>query len=157
MAYIVDTDFPKLQRVPDEIIKARSKVVRLVTLYSFKFAESFTNYVSPFFEKIWNMVCNNKVAPTKQNEKLIQAVVRYLSEMAGHPSFHEFFRANMLPLFNLIIVPNIAITNDDIDEYSDEPETYIRNDLEESDSETRRRQCMKFVQSLSKKFQNEVN
>lgn len=33
---------------------------------------------------------------------------------------------------------------------------YLRNDLEESDSETRRRHCMKFVQQLSKKFRNEV-
>lgn len=62
----------------------------------------------------------------------------------------------MIPLFQLIILPNISITEDDVDEYNDEPETYIRNDLEESDTDTRRRQCMKFVQSLSKKFQDEI-
>lgn len=56
----------------------------------------------------------------------------------------------------MIIVPNISITEDDIDEYEMEPDTYIRNDLEESDTDTRRRQCMKFVQQLSKKFPNEV-
>jgi len=45
----------------------------------------------------------------------------------------------MVPLFELIVVPNISITEDDIDEYESEPETYIRNDLEESDTDTRRR------------------
>lgn len=44
-----------------------------------------------------------------------------------------------------------------MDEYEDEPQMYIKNDLEESDSETRRRQCMKFVQQLSKRFQSEMN
>lgn len=63
----------------------------------------------------------------------------------------------MLQLFTLLIVPNISITEDDLEEYEMEPEQYIKNDLEESDTETRRRQCMKFVQSLSKRFANEVN
>lgn len=51
----------------------------------------------------------------------------------------------MITLFSLIIVPNISITEDDLEEYEFEPESYVRNDLEESDTETRRRQCMKFV------------
>ena len=50
------------------------------------------------------------------------------------------------------MLPNISITKEDEDEYEDEPQTYIKNDLEESDLETRRRQCMKFVQALSKRF-----
>ena len=62
----------------------------------------------------------------------------------------------MIPLFQLIIIPNISITEEDVEEYEFEPETYIKNDLEESDTDTRRRQCMKFVQSLTKHFPNEV-
>lgn len=45
----------------------------------------------------------------------------------------------MLPIFQTIILPNISITQDDQDEYEDEPDMYIKNDLEESDTETRRR------------------
>jgi len=59
-------------------------------------------------------------------------------------------------LFNVLVLPNISITEEDIDEYEDDPQAYIKNDLEESDQETRRRQCMKFVQALSKRFQNEM-
>jgi hypothetical protein len=45
----------------------------------------------------------------------------------------------MISIFALIVVPNISISEDDVDEYEGEPESYIRNDLEESDTETRRR------------------
>lgn len=45
----------------------------------------------------------------------------------------------------MIIIPNISITEEDIEEYECEPQNYIKNDLEESDVETRRYQCMKFV------------
>ena len=44
-----------------------------------------------------------------------------------------------------------------MEEYEFEPHVYIKNDLEESDSETRRRHCMKFVMNLARKFQNETS
>ena len=68
------------------------------------------------------MVCNNQVPSNKQNEKLIQAVIRYLNEMASYPDLNEFFKTNMISVFSLLIVPNISITEDDIDEYEGEPE-----------------------------------
>lgn len=61
-----------------------------------------------------------------------------------------------MKIFDILILPNISITAEDLDEYEEEPDAYIRNDLEESDMETRRRYCMKFVQQLSKKFPAEV-
>ena len=63
----------------------------------------------------------------------------------------------MLQIFTSIIIPNISITEDDLEEYEFEPEKFIQNDLEESDTESRKRECMKFVQSLSKKFPEAVN
>ena len=63
-----------------------------------------------------------------------------------------FFKTNMLSIFSLLVLPNISLTPEDIDEYEEEPETYLKNDLEESDVDTRRRQCMKFVQALARKF-----
>lgn len=131
--------------------------MRLVHIYQFKFNEYFQKYSAFFFDRIWGMVCNQQVQATKHNEKLVQAVIRYLSEMSSYPDLADFFKTNMLAIFSLIVVPNISITEEDEEEYAMEPETYIRNDLEESDAETRRRQCMKFVQSLSRKFPNEVN
>ena len=56
----------------------------------------------------------------------------------------------------MLVLPNIAITEQDLEDYEFEPQTYIKNDLEESDAETRRRHCMKFVSKLSSFFENEV-
>lgn len=68
-----------------------------------------------------------------------------MSETSQNPNNEAFFKTNMLNLFQIIILPNISITQDDQNEYEEEPDMYIKNDLEESDSETRRRQCMKFL------------
>lgn len=81
------------------MVKCRQKVVRLVHIYQFKFNEFFQKFSQYFFEKIWTMVLNKHVAATKQNEKLIQAVIRYLNEMSTYPDLTEFFKSNMLSLF----------------------------------------------------------
>jgi Cse1 len=108
-------------------------------MYQFKFNEFFSSYSQTFFERIWGMVCNKQVPAVKQNEKLIQAVIRYLSEMSTYTELGDFFKTNMMSLFSLLIVPNISLTHDDMEEYEYEPESFVRNDLEESDTETRRR------------------
>ena len=131
-------------------------MVRLAHLYQFKFGEHFEKYQDVYFQKVWEIVANNKLSADRECERLVFAVVRYLGEAAGLPNYRDFIKSNLQLLFQVLVIPNISLTQQDIDEYEDEPHVYLRNDLEESDSETRRRHCMKFVQQLSKKFQNEV-
>jgi hypothetical protein len=42
------------------------------------------------------MVLNGQVGASKQNEKLVQVVIRYLSEMSTFPDLVDFFKGNML-------------------------------------------------------------
>jgi Cse1 len=139
LTWVMEIDFNFGGRTPDELVKCRSKAISLVQLYQSKFLEHFSKYSHHFFGKIWQMVLNKWVTANKQNEKLIQNVIKYLSEMSNYPDLTEFFKINMLNIFTLIIVPNISITEDDLEEYEFEPDTYVKNDLEESDAETRRR------------------
>jgi len=76
---------------------------------------------------------------------MVQAIIRYFSECVAMPNYSEFIKQNLQPIFEIIILPNISITEEDTDLFEDEPHVYIKMDLEESDSETRRRLCMKFV------------
>jgi len=92
------------------------------------------------------LVDQNKVQPTKQGEKLVRVIVKYMGEMANQPSKAEFMKMNLIKIFDILILPNISITPEDMEEYEDDHDAYIRNDLEESDTETRRRHCMRFVQ-----------
>ena len=88
--------------------------------------------------------------PNTDSEKLVQAVVRYLSECVSLPKYQEHIKGNLTSIFQVILIPNISITQEDTDWYEDEPETYVKNDLEETDVETRRSICKKFLQRLTK-------
>jgi exportin-2 (importin alpha re-exporter) len=69
----------------------------------------------------------------------------------------DFIQLNLIKIFDILIIPNISITQEDQEEYEEDPDAYIRNDLDEQDTETRRRHCMKFVNQLSARFPQEVN
>ena len=47
--FILAQDYPKFAKIPEEIIKARGKVVSLTYLYTFKFGEYFTKYSDTMF------------------------------------------------------------------------------------------------------------
>ena len=128
----------------------------MIYLYSFKFGEYFKEYSEPMFQNVWQLVDSNKVQANKQCEKLVRVTVKYMGEMTLLAIKQEFIKMNLMKIFDILILPNISITAEDNDEFEDDPDAYIRNDLEESDVETRRRYCMKFVQQLSKKFPEDV-
>jgi exportin-2 (importin alpha re-exporter) len=101
-------------------------------------------------------VQKRSITSSKSCERLLFALVKYLGDCAAIPSYTEFLCGNLQSLLEILVLPSISITQEDIDEFEDDPQAYIRNDLEESDVETRRRQCMKFLQQLSKRFPQQM-
>ena len=65
----------------------------------------------------------------------------------------EDFTLSFKPTWVMQHTALLTLRNDSTkEEYEYEPHQYIKNDLEESDAETRRRHCMKFVNRLSTNF-----
>ena len=95
--------------------------------------------------------------PSRECKTLIFALVNYLGDVAKMTKFKEFIGQNLETLFQVIVLPNISLAEQDLEEYEFEAAQYIKNDLEESDAETRRRTCMKFVSKLSAVFASEVS
>jgi exportin-2 (importin alpha re-exporter) len=110
-----------------------------------------------FFQAIWQVVADHRVTSAREAERLVFALVKFIGECAKSvPSYSEFIKQSLPLVWSVLVIPNISLTQQDVDEFEDDPQQFIKNDLEESDSDTRRRHCMKFVNQLSKKFPNEV-
>ena len=111
--FILSVEYQKLQKVPDELHKARGKVVSLIYLYNFKFGEHFQQYQDDMFMSIWATIESNKVQAIKSCEKLFRATVKYIGEMTNVNSKKEFIKNNLMKIFDILILPNIAITQED--------------------------------------------
>lgn len=55
-----------------------------------------------------------------------------------------------------IIIPNLFLRDVDIEIFEDNPEEYIRKDIEKSDADTRRRAASDLVQGLCGQFEQKV-
>ena len=83
------------------------------------------------FQSIWGLIHNNKVQATKKSKKLVRETPNYIAEMLNYSEKREFIKQNLMKIFDIIVLPNISITPEDQDEFEDDPDAYIRNDLEE--------------------------
>ena len=92
--FVIGQDYPQFQKVPEEVMKARGKVVSLLYLYNFKFSEYFVKYDGQAFQAIWSLIEHNKVQASKKSENLIKTTMKYLGDVINNPSKVEFMKSN---------------------------------------------------------------
>mmetsp|Transcript_5909 Transcript_5909/g.9617 ORF Transcript_5909/g.9617 Transcript_5909/m.9617 type:complete len:96 (+) Transcript_5909:928-1215(+) len=93
------------------------------------------------FESVWALITNNKIFASRSSSKLVKVTSRYLGDCLLDQQKAAHIKMNLSKVFDILILPNIAITQDDQEEYEESPDAYIKNDLEESENETRRKYC----------------
>jgi hypothetical protein len=64
---------------------------------------------------------SGSITAGRESERLVFAIVRYLGDCASIQKYQEFIRQNLPHIFTILILPNISITQDDMDEYNEEP------------------------------------
>jgi exportin-2 (importin alpha re-exporter) len=76
----------------------------------------------------------------------------------NRPQYRNLFEneESLKSICEKIIIPNLFLRDIDIETFEDNPEEYIRKDIERSDVDTRRRAASDLVQALSQEFEKEV-
>lgn len=75
-----------------------------------------------------------------------------MQTVVNNEQVKAIFQEKMGAIFEKLIYPNMVITEYDLEQFESAPDTYITNDLEEADNETRRRNCINFVHALGRNF-----
>lgn len=140
----------ELKDLSEEILSCKTHIIKNVTLYCERYSSDFEAYIMPFFNLIWDQVEIIRMEP--DFDKFVSAILRYLRSVVRNEKAKCFFTEKMPLLFSKLLFPNIVVTENDIDQFDNSPDTYISNDLEEADTETRRRNCIDLIRSLAKFF-----
>ncbi len=84
-------------------------------------------------------------------------ILKFMQSAMHNATVKPVLEAKMSIFFQKFIYPNMVITETDLEQFESSPDTFITNDLEEADTETRRRNCINLVHALSRDFRlNEV-
>jgi hypothetical protein len=106
----------------EAVFRTKAKVVRLADIYQFKFGEHLGNYGDVFFQAIWQVVADNRVTSAREAERLVFALVKYIGECAKSiPSYADFLKGNLQHIWNVLVIPNISLTSQDVEEFEDDP------------------------------------
>jgi len=118
----------------------KSQICDNVSLYAQKYDEEFAKFLPQFVTDIWNLL----VTTGKE--------VKYDLLVSKRPQYKSLFEADgvLQSICEKVVIPNMEFRNADEEQFEDNPEEYIRRDLEGSDVDTRRRAACDLVRGLIK-------
>ena len=130
----------------------KAEICEIASLFVQRYsdAENSKEYTQKFAEYIWNLLI--KTNQDVQNDTLVSTAIRYLVTVAERPETRPLFQnADILnSLCENVIIPSLTFRDIDKELFDDDPEEYVKRDIEGSDIDTRRRAACDLVQALSK-------
>lgn len=141
---------------PGVLEELRSQICDNIGLYAHKYEEEFQPYMQQFVTAVWNLLLSTG-AETKY-DLLVSNAIQFLASVADRPHYKNLFEdENVLgSICEKIIVPNMEMRECDVELFEDNPEEFIRRDLEGSDVDTRRRAACDLVKGLSRHFEEKI-
>lgn len=141
-------------KLPDSTVigDMKSEICEIASLFVQRYSDinNFKEYTTKFAQNIWNLLVSTN--QDVQNDTLVSTAIRYLVTVAERPESRSLFQdANTLELLcQNAIIPNLTFRDIDEELFEDDPEEYVKRDIEGSDVDTRRRAACDLVQALSK-------
>ena len=130
----------------------KSEICEIASLFVQRYsdAENSKEYTQKFAENIWNLLVTT--SQDVQYDTLVSTAIRYLVTVAERPETRPLFQdANVLNLLcQNVIIPNLTLREIDEELFEDDPDEYVKRDIEGSDVDTRRRAACDLVQALCK-------
>jgi len=149
---LLDTDDDE----PGVLEELKSQICDNIGLYAHKYEEEFQPYMQQFVTAVWNLLL--ATGPNTKYDLLVSNAIQFLASVADRPHYKNLFEdpAVLGSICEKIIVPNMEMRECDVELFEDNPEEYIRRDLEGSDVDTRRRAACDLVKGLSRHFEEKI-
>jgi len=141
---------------PGVLEELRSQICDNIGLYAHKYEEEFQPYMQQFVTAVWNLLLST--GSNTKYDLLVSNAIQFLASVADRPHYKNLFEdENVLgSICEKIIVPNMELRECDVELFEDNPDEFIRRDLEGSDVDTRRRAACDLVKGLSRHFEEKI-
>ncbi|KAK2157652.1 hypothetical protein LSH36_187g00016 [Paralvinella palmiformis] len=141
---------------PGLLEQVKSQICDNIAMYAQKYDEEFQQHLPIFVTDVWNLLINT--GPSVKYDLLVSNAIQFLASVAERPGYKHLFEdpSTLASICEKVIVPNMEFRDADEEAFSDNPEEYIRRDIEGSDIDTRRRAACDLVRALCKSFEGPV-
>ncbi len=142
---------------PGIVHKLQKNVCMVLTLYSTKYDEEFSAYLDGFVQGVWQLLTEALAANLMKHDAIVAHGVAFLSAVANG-AHHKLFGNGdiMKSICEKIVIPCMMLRKQDVELFEDDPLEYVRQDIEGSDLDTRRRSAKELVKGLRKNYEQQV-
>ena len=134
----------------------QAAIVENLYLYADKDEETFLPYLPTFTRSIWNLLM--RVSHFPKHDTLATTCIRFLSSLVGKLMHkHLFQEENTLrQIIASIVIPNLIVREIDQERFEDDPEEFIRSDMEDNDSDSRRKCSQDLLRAMCRHFEGDA-
>ncbi|KAG5473335.1 hypothetical protein CUR178_03255 [Leishmania enriettii] len=130
------------------MIDMKSAVIACMTHWLNSFDEDFENFAPQFIEVVIGMLASNMSSESYMDDLVVCCLELVSSACRGTTRSHLNTGEKLQFILQLIILPNLALREDDLDTYMNDPDEYIKRNMEGSNFHTRRRAAVELVRAL---------
>lgn len=141
---------------PGLLEQLKSQICDNAALYAQKYDEEFKQYLPTFVTAVWNLLTST--SHLAKYDALVSNALQFLATVADRSHYRHLFEdpAVLSNICEKVIIPNMEFRTSDEELFEDNPEEYIRRDIEGSDVDTRRRAACDLVKVLSRYFEEKM-
>ena len=156
---LLSYDNPLLRSQSDEpglLEQVKSEICDNISLFAQNYSEDFSDYLERFVTSVWGLLVTTSLE-TKY-DSLVSNAIQFITAVVYRPQYRALFEndESLKSICEKIVIPNLFLRDVDIETFEDNPEEYIRKDIERSDTETRRRAASDLIQALCSQFEKQV-
>ena len=142
---------------PGVLHKLQKNVCLALTLYSTRYDEEFAPYLNDFVQTTWQLLTDSLATNSSKYGSIVAHGVAFLTAVANG-AHHQLFGNGdiMKSICEKIVIPCMMLREDDVELFEDDPMEYVRQDIEGSDLDTRRRSAKELVKGLRKNYEKPV-
>ncbi|XP_038218626.1 exportin-2 [Zerene cesonia] len=141
---------------PGVMEQLRTEVCECAALYALKYEEEFGPHAPGFVTAVWNVLLST--GPQTKYDALVSNALRFLAKVAEKNSYKSLFEdpATLSSICEKVVIPNMEFRESDMELFEDNPEEYVRRDIEGSDVDTRRRAACDLVRTLAQHYEEKI-
>lgn len=115
-------------------IKVKKVAMKGLNLYCNNYYEDIANYHSEFLPSVWNLLSMIKHEETYA--KLIREILDYYKILFQYNRTTGFDPSTIQHLVDSLIVPEMRLTNKEMDDFEENPINFLKVELEEADMDS---------------------
>ncbi|XP_047035356.1 exportin-2 [Helicoverpa zea] len=141
---------------PGVMEQLRTEVCECAALYALKYEEEFGPHAPSFVTSVWTVLL--ATGPQPKYDALVSNALTFLAKIAEKNNYKSLFEdpATLSSICEKVVIPNMEFRESDMELFEDNPEEYVRRDIEGSDVDTRRRAACDLVRTLAASYEDKM-